>query len=118
MSDFINLNQDETGDQNHEESIATPTIWQAPHSARRRIEPCPGAVQRPRRNRRFEFMLGFMNASSEEQHQVTQQLAQDYALTDFVTPLGEPSAPYFCSSHTEATLDEFFTEAKKAKEGR
>jgi hypothetical protein len=49
----------------------------------------------------------FMNASTDQQDQVVNQLAQKYRKPDMATPLGRPDWNYECAQHPDLTLDQF-----------
>jgi len=48
-----------------------------------------------------------MNASTDQQDQVVNQLAQKYRKPDMATPLGRPDWNYECAQHSDLTLDQF-----------
>ena len=50
----------------------------------------------------------FMNAPSDQQDQVVNSLATKYHKPDLTSPLGRPAVPYYCASHPQTTLDQFF----------
>jgi len=54
----------------------------------------------------------FMHATAEEQQRATVSLAGEYGKPDYATPLGIPAVPYYCASHPDETLDDFFANAE------
>jgi hypothetical protein len=53
----------------------------------------------------------FMHATPQEQQAVTVALAGELSKPAFATPLGIPAVPYYCATHPDVTLDEFFAVA-------
>jgi hypothetical protein len=53
----------------------------------------------------------FLAADVAEQQSITQQLAGKFDKPDYATPLGAPEVPYYCASHPDTTLQEFFESA-------
>jgi hypothetical protein len=51
----------------------------------------------------------FLAADAGQQQSITQQLAGKYDKPDYATPLGMPEVPYYCSSHPDITLRQFFS---------
>ena len=51
----------------------------------------------------------FMNATRDQQDQIINSLAVKYHRPDYTTPLGRPDVPYFCATHAQTTLEQFFS---------
>lgn len=54
----------------------------------------------------------FLNAPSDQQDQVVNSLAGKYQKPDYTSPLGRPEIPYYCASHPDVTLGQFFAGAQ------
>jgi hypothetical protein len=50
----------------------------------------------------------FLGADASAQQSVVQQLAGKYHKPDYATPLGMPGVPYYCATHPDVTLKQFF----------
>jgi len=50
----------------------------------------------------------FLAASPQDQQTLVSQLAGKYQKPDYATPLGQPEVPYYCASHPDMTLKQFF----------
>lgn len=53
----------------------------------------------------------FLAADPADQQSITQQLAGKFNKPNYATPLGLPAVPYYCASHPDTTLQEFFESA-------
>ena len=54
----------------------------------------------------------FLAAPADQQQSITQQLAGKYQKPDYASPLGMPEVPYYCASHPQTTLKQFFSFAQ------
>jgi hypothetical protein len=54
----------------------------------------------------------FLAASQQDQQSIVEQLAGKYQKPAYATPLGMPEVPYYCSSHPNITLKQFFSFAQ------
>lgn len=53
----------------------------------------------------------FLAADPADQQSITQQLAGKFNKPNYATPLGLPAVPFYCASHPDTTLQEFFESA-------
>ena len=51
----------------------------------------------------------FLAAPAQDQQSIVEQLAGKYQKPDYATPLGMPEVPYYCASHPNVTLKQFFS---------
>jgi hypothetical protein len=51
----------------------------------------------------------FLAADASSQQSIVQQLAGKYHKPAYATPLGMPEVPYYCASHADMTLKQFFS---------
>ena len=51
----------------------------------------------------------FLKASQQDQDAIVTKLAEQYKKPDFVTPLGRPEVPYYCTANPDSTLGQLFS---------